>query len=58
MLNSSLKQLSALLAAKKVSSVELTREFLRRVKVLNQEYNAFITINEEMSLDQARTADT
>jgi aspartyl-tRNA(Asn)/glutamyl-tRNA(Gln) amidotransferase subunit A len=58
MLNSSLKQLSTLLEAKKVSSVELTREFLRRVEALNQEYNAFITVNEEMSLDQARAADT
>ncbi len=58
MLNSSLKQLSTLLEAKKVSSVELTREFLRRMQVLNQEYNAFITVNEEMSLNQARAADT
>ncbi len=58
MLNSSLKQLSTLLEAKKVSSVELTREFLRRVEALNQEYNAFITVNEELSLDQAHAADT
>ena len=58
MLNLSLKQLSTLLESKKISSVELTREFLKRVEILNQEYNAFITVNEEMSLDQAYVADT
>jgi aspartyl-tRNA(Asn)/glutamyl-tRNA(Gln) amidotransferase subunit A len=57
MLNFSLKQLSALLAAKKISSVELTGEFLKRSRTLNPDYNAFITINEEISLAQARTAD-
>jgi len=56
-LNSSLKQLSTLLAAKKISSVELTGEFLKRVKALNPDYNAFITIDEKISLAQAQTAD-
>ena len=57
MLNSSLQQLSALIAAKKISSVELTNEFLSRVKAQNPVYNAFITVNEEMSLAQAHAAD-
>lgn len=57
MLNSSLKQLSALLAAKKISSAELTGEFLKRVKALNPDYNAFITVDEKMSLAQAQVAD-
>ena len=57
MFNSSLDQLSTLLATKKVSSVELTRDFLRNIEILNKEYNAFITVNEELSLDQARIAD-
>ena len=57
MLNSSLQQLSALIAAKKISSVELTNEFLSRVKTQNPVYNAFITVNEEMSLAQAHAAD-
>ncbi|MBA4142530.1 MAG: Asp-tRNA(Asn)/Glu-tRNA(Gln) amidotransferase subunit GatA [Nitrosospira sp.] len=57
MLNSSLKQLSALLAAKKISSTELTGEFLRRSRALNPDYNAFISINEEASLAQAGAAD-
>ncbi len=58
MLNSSLKQLSALLATKKISSAELTGEFLKRSRALNADYNAFITLNEETSLAQARAADT
>lgn len=45
------------LAEKKISSVELTREFLKRVKTLNPNYNAFITVNEGMSLAQAEVAD-
>ncbi len=57
MLNYSLKQLSTLLATKKISSVELTGEFLKRVKALNPDYNAFITVDEKMSLAQARAAD-
>lgn len=57
MLNSSLKQLSTLLESKKTSSVELTKEFLKCVEGLNQKYNAFITVNEEISLSQARDAD-
>ena len=57
MLNSSLKQLSGLLAAKKISSVELTREFLARIAKLNSKLNAFITLNEEVSLKEAQAAD-
>ena len=57
MLNSSLKELSGLLAGKKVSSVELTRYFLERVKRFNGKLNAFITVDEERSLAQARAAD-
>jgi aspartyl-tRNA(Asn)/glutamyl-tRNA(Gln) amidotransferase subunit A len=57
MLNSSLKQLSALLATRKISSAELTGEFLKRSRALNADYNAFITLDEETSLAQARAAD-
>ena len=57
MLNASLKELSKQLAEKKLSSVELTSFFLQRIKTLNPDYNAFITINEEMSLAQAVDAD-
>ncbi len=57
MFNVSLKQLSQQLAEKKISSVELTGEFLKRTRALNPNYNAFITINEAMSLAQAEAAD-
>ncbi len=57
MFNASLKQLSNQLAEKKISSTELTTEFLKRIKELNPTYNAFITLNEEMSLAQAHMAD-
>jgi aspartyl-tRNA(Asn)/glutamyl-tRNA(Gln) amidotransferase subunit A len=57
MLNFSLRQLSTLLASKKISSVELTGEFLKRVRALNSEYNAFITIDEGTSLARAQAAD-
>ncbi|MCH9638046.1 MAG: Asp-tRNA(Asn)/Glu-tRNA(Gln) amidotransferase subunit GatA [Betaproteobacteria bacterium] len=57
MFNASLKQLSTQLAERKISSVELTKEFLQRIKTLNAEYNAFITVNEALSLAQAQNAD-
>ncbi len=57
MFNASLKQLSTQLAEKKISSVELTKAFLQRIEARNTEYNAFITVNEEMSLAQAQVAD-
>jgi aspartyl-tRNA(Asn)/glutamyl-tRNA(Gln) amidotransferase subunit A len=57
MFNASLKQLSIQLAEKKFSSAELTTQFLQRIKQLNPEYNAFITVNEEISLAQAKAAD-
>jgi aspartyl-tRNA(Asn)/glutamyl-tRNA(Gln) amidotransferase subunit A len=57
MLNSTVTELSDALAAKKVSSVELTRLYLDRIKGLNGQLNAFITVDEERSLAQARIAD-
>ena len=57
MLNSSLLQLSAALRSKKISSVELTQLYLRRIAALNPKLNAYITVNEEISLSQARAAD-
>jgi len=57
MLNSTLKELSDLLAAKKISSVELTQYFLNRINRFNPSLNAFITIDEEKSFAQAKAAD-
>jgi aspartyl-tRNA(Asn)/glutamyl-tRNA(Gln) amidotransferase subunit A len=57
MLNSSLTQLGAAMRAKKFSSVELTQGYLNRISKLNPQLNAFITLNPEVSLAQARAAD-
>jgi aspartyl-tRNA(Asn)/glutamyl-tRNA(Gln) amidotransferase subunit A len=56
-LDSSLTELQAALAARKVSSVELTRLFLDRSRALNGALNAYVTLDEETSLAQARRAD-
>ncbi|TSA15881.1 MAG: Asp-tRNA(Asn)/Glu-tRNA(Gln) amidotransferase subunit GatA [Betaproteobacteria bacterium] len=58
MFNSTLKQLSTLLAQKKLSSVELTQSCLDRIKRLDPGLNAFLTVDAEKSLAQARVADT
>ena len=57
MFNASLKDLSAMLSGGKISSVELTKEFLGRIDALNPSINAFITVDHEKSLTQARLAD-
>jgi len=56
-LSSGLGELRAALAARKLSSVELTRLYLGRIAALNGSLNAFITVDEETSLGQARAAD-
>jgi len=56
-LDSSLTELQTALAGRKVSSVELTRLFLDRIRGLNGVLNAYITLDEETSLGHARKAD-
>ena len=57
MLNFTIKQLAAELAAKRLSSVEVTQYFLKRINVLGKALNAFISVDEERSLAAARAAD-
>ncbi len=57
MLNSGLTELSAALAARKISSRELTQAFLERIARLNGALNAFITVDAEGALAAARRAD-
>ena len=57
MLNASLAEMAAALRAKKIGSVELTQLFLDRISALNDSLNAFITVDPDKSLAQAREAD-
>ncbi|PWT74303.1 MAG: Asp-tRNA(Asn)/Glu-tRNA(Gln) amidotransferase subunit GatA, partial [Proteobacteria bacterium] len=57
MIDASLSELSSALAQKRISSVELTRLFLDRAQRLNPLLNAFITLDCDTSLSQAREAD-
>lgn len=57
MINASLKELSAQLHDKKISSVELTQTFLDRIQAHNASLNAYITVDDEKSLAQAKAAD-
>ncbi len=50
-------ELSALLAHKKISSVELTQLFLERISAANGALNAIITVDRERALAGARAAD-
>jgi aspartyl-tRNA(Asn)/glutamyl-tRNA(Gln) amidotransferase subunit A len=55
--NSSLGELAAALKARKVSAVELATLFLDRIDRLNPQLNAFIALDREKTLAQARAAD-
>lgn len=56
-INSSLKQLGQMLADKTISSVELTQEYLNRIDALNPNINAYVTLDKEKTLAQAKAAD-
>lgn len=45
------------LAAKKISSVELTTLFLDRIRQFDKQLNSFITVTEEQALQAAKNAD-
>ena len=55
--NKSVAELSRDLESGQVSSVELTQEFLDRIKREDSKYNSFITVTEEQALADARAAD-
>ncbi len=55
--NSSLIQLSQMLANKAISSVELTQTFLNRIDALNPGINAYIALDKDKTLAQAKAAD-
>ncbi len=50
-------ELSKDLATKKISSVELTKSYLERIKKFDKELNSYITVTEEPALQAAKEAD-
>src|SRR6202049_4037435 len=52
-----IEELSALLAKRKVSPVELTEHFLRRIEGYNSQLNAYLTVTAEHALVAARRAE-
>ncbi|UQG54688.1 MULTISPECIES: Asp-tRNA(Asn)/Glu-tRNA(Gln) amidotransferase subunit GatA [unclassified Marinobacter] len=55
--NKSVAELSRELESGKISSVELTREFLDRIKAEDDQYNSFITVTEDLAMADAKAAD-
>lgn len=55
--NKTIAEISRDLAAGEYSSVEITQDFLSRIKDKDGEYNSFITVSEEPALAQAKAAD-
>ncbi len=49
---------SDLLQSRQVSSVELTKSVLDRIKTTDSQVNALVTVTEELALDQAKHADS
>ncbi len=52
-----IEELAALLAKRKISPVELTEMFLRRIERQNPALNAFLTVTAEQALAAARRAE-
>jgi aspartyl-tRNA(Asn)/glutamyl-tRNA(Gln) amidotransferase subunit A len=52
-----LEQAAALLEAKEISSVDLTRAALDRIRTTDGDIHSFISVTEEVALAQARAAD-
>lgn len=55
--NKSVADLSRELESGQISSVELTRQFVERIRAEDGKYNSFITITEEQALAEAEAAD-
>ncbi len=56
-MNQTIKELSDLLARGEASSAELCQDYLARIERLNPRLNAFITVDPDKTLEEARAAD-
>ena len=57
MIHTTINSLAELLVSGKTSSVELCQDYLSRIQQLNSRLNAFVTIDAEKTLTEARAAD-
>ena len=57
MSNATIKELSAQLAAKACSSVELAQEFINKINGLNKDLGCYVTVDSARTLAQAQAAD-
>ena len=57
MYDKTIAEQSRALAKGEISSVELTQSYLQRIKQFNSDLNSYITVTDELALEQAKTAD-
>lgn len=57
-MTTTIKQLQQGLAQKQFSSVEITQDYLNKINLHNAEINCFISVTDELALQQALEADT
>ncbi|HJZ12294.1 MAG TPA: amidase, partial [Acidobacteriota bacterium] len=55
--NLTIREASALLATKKISSIELTQATLQRAHEIDPKIKSYVTITDDLALEQARQAD-
>lgn len=55
--NLTIREAHQLLITKKISSVELTQAILQRIREIDPKIKAYVTVSEELALEQARKAD-
>ena len=52
-----ISELAYLIRNKKITSLELTKIYLSRIKKLDKKINAFVTVTESLAIEQAKKAD-
>ena len=52
--NLTIREAHELLTGRKISSVELTQAFLQRIRDVDPKVRSYVTVTEELALEQAR----
>ena len=52
-----IKELRDKIVAKKISATEVAKEYGKKAKALNKEYNSFVSFTEDLALEQAKAVD-